>query len=470
MDEKHSKLKHIDFALIDLFSIIASFLISYYIKHKTFDNFKDNKYIQFTIIIVIINIIIVFFQNINSGILKRGYYDELISCLKNSIVNAALVVLVLFILKVSSIYSRQTIILTYILYFIISYFIKIVYKRTLIENKKLRNINTKSLFIFCEAKNIKNIIKDVNDENSFYRISQICIVDLKQNNVDCDFTNLISIEESATYISRNWIDEIIISTNIELIPKEIIQGIEISRIPMCMYLNDKGLFENKVKNIKNIGNKLYVYSQTNNITESQKFLKRLFDVFGSIIGCFLFLIIIIFVGPLIYIKSPGPIIYKSTRVGKNGKLFTFYKIRSMINNADELKSSLSKNNIIKDGMMFKIENDPRIIPGIGQFIRKTSIDEFPQFFNVLKGDMSLIGTRPPTIDEWNKYTPYYRSRLSIRPGITGLWQISGRSDITNFDEVVKLDNQYIDNWSISLDIKILFSTVLQVFKKNNGAK
>ena len=134
-----------------------------------------------------------------------------------------------------------------------------------------------------------------------------------------------------------------------------------------------------------------------------------------------------------------------------------------------------KQNRVSDGLMFKMENDPRVIgsekgpgKGIGNFIRKTSLDEFPQFFNVLKGDMSLIGTRPPTVDEWEKYELHHRARLAIKPGLTGMWQVSGRSDITDFEEVVRLDKEYITNWNIGLDIKILFKTVLVVFKKDGS--
>ena len=140
----------------------------------------------------------------------------------------------------------------------------------------------------------------------------------------------------------------------------------------------------------------------------------------------------------------------------------------MVMNAEALKQELMEKNKIKDGMMFKIDNDPRIIKGIGNFIRKTSIDEFPQFFNVLKGDMSLIGTRPPTLDEWKKYDLHHRKRMAIKPGITGMWQISGRSDITDFETVVKMDVDYITSWSLGLDIKILFKTVVGVFT-GNGA-
>ena len=137
--------------------------------------------------------------------------------------------------------------------------------------------------------------------------------------------------------------------------------------------------------------------------------------------------------------------------------------------AEERKKELMAQNNIKDGMMFKMDNDPRIIKGIGNFIRDYSLDEFPQFWNVLKGDMSLVGTRPPTVDEWEKYDLHHRARLAIKPGITGMWQISGRSDITDFEEVVRLDTEYIKNWDLGLDIKILLKTVLVVIGKD-GAK
>ena len=127
--------------------------------------------------------------------------------------------------------------------------------------------------------------------------------------------------------------------------------------------------------------------------------------------------------------------------------------------AEERKKELMEQNKVKDGMMFKMDDDPRIIKGIGHFIRKTSIDEFPQFWNVLKGDMSMVGTRPPTLDEWEKYSPRHRIRMATKPGLTGMWQVSGRSNITDFEEVVKLDGRYIREWNFGLDIKIILKTV-----------
>ena len=154
--------------------------------------------------------------------------------------------------------------------------------------------------------------------------------------------------------------------------------------------------------------------------------------------------------------SAGPV-FSQERIGRNGKPFKFYKFRSMCPNAEaKLDDLLDQNEM--DGPVFKIKDDPRITR-VGKFIRKTSIDELPQFWNVLRGDMSLVGTRPPTVDEFEHYEAKHKCRLSMTPGLTGLWQISGRSDIKDFDEVVRLDMQYIDNWSILKDIKILILTV-----------
>ena len=209
-------------------------------------------------------------------------------------------------------------------------------------------------------------------------------------------------------------------------------------------------------------------------------LKRALDILGGLVGCLLTGIICIFIGPAIYIQSPGPIFFSQWRIGKNGKKFKMYKFRSMYMDAEERKKEYMAQNKIADGLMFKMEDDPRIIgsekkdkngkpKGIGNFIRNTSLDEFPQFWNVLKGDMSLVGTRPPTVDEWERYDLHHRVRMSVKPGITGMWQVSGRSEITDFEEVVRLDTEYIRNWSWRLDIKILLKTVAVVLKHEGAS-
>ncbi len=196
-------------------------------------------------------------------------------------------------------------------------------------------------------------------------------------------------------------------------------------------------------------------------------IKRLIDIIGSLAGLLITGIFYPFVALMIKLDSKGPVVFSQIRIGKNGRRFKIYKFRSMYTDAEERKKELSAQNEMQ-GLMFKIEDDPRITK-VGKFLRKTSIDELPQFFNVLKGDMSLVGTRPPTEDEFEKYTPYYRRRLCMTPGLTGLWQVSGRSNVEDFDDVVKYDLHYIDHWSLSLDIKILFQTVLVVLF-GKGAK
>jgi lipopolysaccharide/colanic/teichoic acid biosynthesis glycosyltransferase len=233
------------------------------------------------------------------------------------------------------------------------------------------------------------------------------------------------------------------------------------------------------KFVERLGCYTVLTTSINYATAGQLFAKRAMDILGGLVGCIITGILCIILGPLIYIQSPGPIFFSQIRVGKNGKKFKLYKFRSMYMDAEERKKELMKQNRIKDGMMFKLKWDPRIIgskitkdgtmkKGIGNLIRDFSLDEFPQFFNVLKGDMSLVGTRPPTVDEWEKYDLHHRARLAAKPGITGMWQVSGRSNITDFEDVVKLDTKYIAEWTMGLDIRILLKTVLVVFKKDGA--
>jgi exopolysaccharide biosynthesis polyprenyl glycosylphosphotransferase len=214
------------------------------------------------------------------------------------------------------------------------------------------------------------------------------------------------------------------------------------------------------KQLGQVGKYAVVTFARNIFSTRQMIAKRILDIVGSLVGMVLLAIATIFVAPAIKLESPGPVFFGQTRIGKNGRRFTFYKFRSMYQDAEERKKELMAKNEV-NGLMFKMKDDPRITK-VGKFIRKTSIDELPQFWNVLRGDMSLVGTRPPTVDEFERYEAKHKGRLSMTPGLTGLWQISGRSDIMDFDEVVKLDMQYIDHWSILKDIKILISTVYVV--------
>lgn len=199
----------------------------------------------------------------------------------------------------------------------------------------------------------------------------------------------------------------------------------------------------------------------------EQLLKRVMDFVGGLVGCILCFPIMLITAVAIKIDSPGPVLFKQTRVGQNGRNFKIYKFRSMYIDAEERKKELIAQNEIEGGVMFKMKDDPRITR-VGKVIRKLSIDEIPQFFNVVCGTMSLVGTRPPTLDEVEKYKRNQWRRISIKPGITGMWQVSGRSKVQSFEEIVELDTEYIDNWTLLLDIKIILKTVLVLLKHDDA--
>lgn len=278
-------------------------------------------------------------------------------------------------------------------------------------------------------------------------------------------------DEILDYIQTRWVDDILINlTDESLLPKSVIGTF----IKMGVTVHKKVVEIGKIsqnQRLEAIGGYVVLSSNIRMVSIRQLFIKRLMDIVGSIVGLALTGVLAVFIAPAIYINSPGPVFFTQIRVGRNGRLFKIHKFRSMYQDAEMRKHELLDENKMK-GFMFKVDHDPRIIGsgpdgtkhGIGWFIRKTSIDEFPQFWNVLKGEMSLVGTRPPTVDEWEQYEHHHRGRLAIKPGLTGLWQVSGRSNITDFEEVVRLDVEYIQTWDIGLDIKIMLKTILNMFR------
>ncbi|MDO4492076.1 MAG: sugar transferase [Lachnospiraceae bacterium] len=286
-------------------------------------------------------------------------------------------------------------------------------------------------------------------------------------------------EELLLYLCRNWVDEVYVALkNPDRIPDEILEQIVDMGIQVRIRNSGRRNLKTGKEKIETEGNLKICSICLVPQTAVGAFFKRAFDISAALVGCVFAALIIVILAPFIWVQSPGPILFRQTRVGKNGKLFDFYKIRTMYPDAEKRKAELMKQNEM-EGPIFKLTYDPRIIGtkklpdgtvkhGIGNFIREYSLDEFPQFFNVLKGDMSIVGTRPPTLDEWNQYKPHHRARLAMKPGITGLWQVSGRNDIRNFEEVVKLDRKYMKEWSPLLDLKIFFKTISVVLKKTGA--
>ena len=262
--------------------------------------------------------------------------------------------------------------------------------------------------------------------------------------------------EVLSYITGHVVDEIYINTSREVkLESEVEKYIEAGVTVHINLLETKGIAGYKC--MEDFAGETVLTMTFKSATARQLLMKRMLDICGGLVGVMMMGIIFLFVAPIIKKQSPGPVFFSQWRIGRNGRKFKIYKFRSMYMDAEERKKELMKHNQM-EGLMFKMDNDPRIFP-FGHFLRDSSLDEFPQFWNVLKGDMSLVGTRPPTVDEYEQYELHHRRRVSIKPGLTGLWQVSGRSDITDFEEVVRLDTEYISNWRLASDLKILIKTV-----------
>jgi anti-anti-sigma factor len=197
----------------------------------------------------------------------------------------------------------------------------------------------------------------------------------------------------------------------------------------------------------------------------RSWVKRWIDVVGALVGLGITAVLLIPIAIAIKLDSPGPIFFSQIRCGWMGRRFRMWKIRSMCVNAEALKSQIANQ---VHGPLFKNENDPRITR-VGRFLRRTSLDELPQFWNVLKGEMSLVGTRPPTPDEVERYEVPEWQRLDVKPGMTGEWQVNGRSQVRSFEDVIRLDLKYQKNWSHRYDVELILKTILRLFQKNSGA-
>lgn len=352
-----------------------------------------------------------------------------------------------------------------------------IYCKAVILNYYDKDKNKIRLLIFANKTNALTAMRRLAASKLCrYDLIALAIVDGETEQVELnliqyrDGRSYMTIESKdiGEYMKRQVIDEALLS--LPNSSREYISGLlktlQSMGIVAHVTANSLGLSE-EAKQVGELGNYRVLTYGTRIFTPAELFIKRTMDICGALAGLLLTGILSIFVVPAIWLESPGPAIFKQIRVGKNGRKFAIYKFRSMHMDAEERKRELMEKNEM-NGLMFKIKDDPRITK-IGRFIRKTSIDEFPQFFNVLKGDMSLVGTRPPTVDEFEQYEEHHKRRLSLKPGITGMWQVSGRSDIQDFEDVVRMDLEYIDNWSVWLDIKILIQTVFVVFSHKGAS-
>ncbi len=477
---KHSFHKHFDFILLDIITLQIAFLAAHLIRFGWENPYLDGNTRNIAIVLLLIDIVSAYIFNSFKNVLKRGFYLEFVATVKHALIVAGMATAYLFAMKEGANYSRIFIFLTFGVYAVLSYGVRLLRKWYLTKVRKI--VGKRSVLVITTEQMAEEVITTFGKGNyDDIRIDGLAIID--KNLVGETMAGYKVVANKKTvldYACRGWVDEVFLCAEgkekviTELANKFVEMGIVV-HVGISLRENVHG---SKVL-VEKLGGYHVLTSTINYASPFQAFLKRSMDILAGLAGCLITVILFIFLAPLIYIQSPGPIFFAQTRIGKNGKKFKIYKFRSMYVDAEERKKELMAQNRVKDGMMFKLDFDPRIIgakmlpdgttkKGLGNFIRDFSLDEFPQFWNVLKGEMSLIGTRPPTEDEWEKYELHHRTRLAIKPGITGMWQVSGRSKITDFEEVVKLDTEYITNWSMGMDMRILFKTVKVVLGRDGS--
>ena len=460
-DTNSQRMKHLDFILIDVACVELAFFIAYNIRFGNAFQDIQASYSMLNLFTILVHIAVAFFTECYTGILRRDRGQELRKVFVHNFIMFAMILLALFFAKMSTDYSRIVFFLFFWIDTVVMFVFRTVRKQMILSRNAERKSATQLLLVSTK-RYAKEAVHNLKSEHfTGFRILGVAIIDADMQGREIEGIPVVAgMKNLYEYAKDQIVDEVYLKcdSNEALIitNKFLTMGIKV-HISIERFLSE---LPNPV--IEQINDNTVVTTSLNMVTFKQKIIKRLMDIIGSIIGLIITGILFLIFAPIIYIQSPGPVFFKQNRVGKNGRIFKIYKFRSMYMDAEERKKELMAQNKMQ-GHMFKMDNDPRIIP-IGHFIRKTSIDEFPQFWNVLKGDMSLVGTRPPTVDEYKEYDLHHLSRLAIKPGITGLWQVSGRSDITDFEEVVELDNEYIRNFSLSLDVKILLKTIGVVFK------
>lgn len=471
----HDKQKTLSFVIfaVDVIGVFLSYVLATYLWVVVYrgqlqysrDTIIDNMGIfLFSFLLTIL------FFNVNKEFFKRGAFTEFMHSVKMNLLFAAVVSILIVIEGTFGTISRGVIVCTVLINIVFMCVGHIILREYLIKIYVNKNKNIQ-MFLVTTLDRANTVVKKMNKHSEWYnKVQGIAIIDADMKGQEINGVPVVAdFGDMIEYAKREAIDEVFINIHYDTgaSMRDVIMQFENMGITVHLNIEVLESFEGFDKTLTMLGDIPVITFANTFFDDNKLIIKRAIDIIGSLVGIVITLIVTIFLAGPLLIESPGPLIFKQKRVGKNGRFFYMYKFRSMYKDAEERKKELMAQNEM-NGLMFKMTDDPRITK-VGKFIRKTSIDELPQFFNVLKGDMSLVGTRPPTVDEFKKYEGYHKRRLSTKPGITGMWQVSGRSDIEDFEEVVKMDLEYIDNWCLALDIKILLKTFAVIFK-GSGAK
>ena len=459
-NKKYQIIESYGLFLLDIICITVSYALAYLIRFHGTESPLGNReiaqiYVPFLLICMLNN----FFTNEYKHFFQRGYYYELLRVVRYNIILFLATSAYIYAFRLELEFSRLLLGYFVVINTIITYVVRIAFKSYMRRYYSKSRSSDKVMVVTSEAE-AEHVMQQIEKDAAWsYEVGAMAMMDVDHIGEKIHGVPVVATEENVIDVARQSAVDVVLlycphMNNQEL---ELLVQSFLAMGVVCHNCVERFGFEIPCNSVgKFAGMPVMTYVMTE-MDYRRMMIKRLMDIVGGRIGALITLLFTPFVALAIKLESKGPVFFSQVRIGKNGRRFKMYKFRSMYIDAEERKKELMAQNEVK-GLMFKMDNDPRITK-VGQFIRKTSIDELPQFFNVLKGDMSLVGTRPPTVDEFEQYNIYYRRRLSITPGLTGMWQVSGRSDIKDFDDVVKLDLKYIDEWSLRQDVKILIQTV-----------
>jgi exopolysaccharide biosynthesis polyprenyl glycosylphosphotransferase len=386
-----------------------------------------------------------------AGVKRRNY----LNLVKGIFISELLTLFIAFLFEPNQYISRST----YLLFCALSIIFLCIARLSFdIATKEVRKkgLVRHPVFLICDEDERNDNIKLIEKENAYNILAVNEPSCLDKSNRDETFATLKKIGVVEVFVSWNAIK---------------------NRLYVCWGFQTAGITIRILPTQKDILPRNSVFSAIGEVPSHMIYapifagsdfsIKRVFDLCFSVTLVILLLPIYILIALLIKLDSPGPVFYKQNRVGLHCRSFKIWKFRTMVTNADKLQDALEAKNENKDGVLFKVKEDPRITK-IGKFLRRYSLDELPQLFNVVSGEMSLVGPRPLPVRDVERFKEQYFIRQEVLPGMTGMWQVSGRSDIDDFEDVVKLDLDYIQNWSLLVDFQILLKTVQVVFQKTGA--
>lgn len=469
-NKKHQLIEIYGLLLIDIICITVSYVLAYLIRFQEALGILgrggvDRQIYLFFLLICMLNN---FFTDEYKHFFRRGYYYEFLRVVRYNIVLFVMTGFYIYAFRLELEFSRLLLGYFIVTNMVITYLVRIGFKKCMNKYYK-KSRSSDKIVVVTVRQELENVMHHIEQDAGWsYEIVGIVIMDADRIGETINNISVIGNRDNIIdVVSQNSVDVVLLyCPQIEGGELELLIQSFLAMGIICHSCMERLSFDLPCNSVGKFAGFPVMTYFVNAIDYRRMMAKRLMDIVGGSIGLFLMLIVLPFVALAIKIDSKGPVFFSQVRIGKNGRRFKMYKFRSMYVDAEERKKELMEQNEVR-GLMFKMDNDPRVTR-TGKFIRRTSIDELPQFWNVVRGDMSLVGTRPPTVDEFEQYNVYFRRRLSITPGITGMWQVNGRSDIADFDDVVRLDLKYIDEWSLLLDVKIMIQTVVIVlFRKGS---